>query len=175
VHRWVWDLRYAAPLSITRGYPISAVPHATPRGPEGPLGLPGRYLLRLTVDGRHVEAPLTVRADPRVALPAGALDQQLRVASELAGLLSDSSRAVLAAKSEQAQLKSLAPSGATADALHAWGARLATLLGSSDKKAQGDEEKSGEPQVLLPALQERVAALYAEVNRGDARPDPPRN
>jgi photosystem II stability/assembly factor-like uncharacterized protein len=170
VHRWVWDLHYPAPVATARGYPISAVPHATPRGPEGPVAVPGHYLVRLTVEARHFEAPLTVQADPRVALPTGVYDEQLRVASELAGLLSDSSRAVLAAKSQQAQLKSLAPSGATADALHAWGTRLAELLGSSDKKTEGDEEKSGQPQVLLPALQERIAALYAEVNRGDAAP-----
>jgi photosystem II stability/assembly factor-like uncharacterized protein len=170
MHRWVWDLRYAAPVSTTRGYPISAVPHATPKGPQGPLALPGRYLVRLTVDGHPFEAPLTVKADPRTSLPGGALEGQLRMASELAGLLSDSSRAVLAARSEQAQLKSLAPSGATADALHAWGARLAALLGSSDKKEDGEHEKPGEGKVLLPALQERIAALYAEVNRGDAAP-----
>jgi hypothetical protein len=157
-------------MSTTRGYPISAVPHATPKGPQGPLALPGRYLVRLTVDGHPFEAPLTVKADPRTSLPGGALEGQLRMASELAGLLSDSSRAVLAAKSEQAQLKSLAPSGATADALHAWGARLAALLGSSDKKEDGEHDKPGEAKVLLPALQERIAALYAEVNRGDAAP-----
>ena len=47
------------PRSVTRGYPISAVPHATPAGPEGPVALPGNYLVRLNVDGRHFEAPLT--------------------------------------------------------------------------------------------------------------------
>jgi len=161
VHRWVWDLRYAAPVSSTRGYPISAVPHATPQVPEGPLALPGRYLVRLTAEGRRFEVPLTVKVDPRVALPAGALEDQLRLATGLAQLLSESSRTLLAARSEQAQLKALAPSGATADALHAWGTRLAELLGSSDKK---------EGEILLPALQGRIATLYTEVTRGDAAP-----
>ena len=161
VHRWVWDLRYAAPVSSTRGYPISAVPHATPQVPEGPLALPGRYLVRLTAEGRRFEVPLTVKVDPRVALPAGALQDQLRLAAELAQLLGASSRTLLAARSEQAQLKALAPSGATAAALQAWGTRLAELSGSSDKK---------EGEVLLPALQGRIATLYAELIRGDAAP-----
>ncbi len=161
MHRWVWDLRYPAPLATTRGYPISAVPHATPRVPEGPLALPGRYLVRLTVEGRRFEVPLTVKVDPRVALPAGALQDQLRLAAELAQLLGASSRTLLAARSEQAQLKALAPSGATAAALQAWGTRLAELSGSSDKK---------EGEVLLPALQGRIATLYAELIRGDAAP-----
>jgi hypothetical protein len=169
MHRWVWDLHYPAPVATARGYPISAVPHATPRGPEGPVAVPGHYLVRLTVEARHFEAPLTVQADPRVALPTGAYDEQLHVATELSGLLSESSRAVLAARSEQAQLKALAPASATADALHAWETRLAQLLGSPDKK-EGDKPEQGEPKILLPALQERIAALYAEVNRGDAAP-----
>lgn len=170
MHRWVWDLRYAAPLSATRGYPISAVPHATPKGPQGPLALPGSYLVRLTVEGRHFEAPLTVKVDPRVRLANGALEEQLRVTAELAGMLSESSRALLAARSEQAQLKALASAGATAQAVHAYESRLAELLGSADQKADDEQEKHGEPKILLPALQERIAALYTEVSRGDAAP-----
>ncbi len=167
IHRWVWDLRYAAPLSATRGYPISAVPHATPRGPEGPLALPGNYLVRLSVDGQRLEAPLLVRLDPRVHLPAGALEMQLRLATELAGLLTESSRTLLAARSEQAQLKALAPSGTTADAVHAWQARLEALLASPESEPG---KEGGEEKVRLPALEERIASLYAEVTRGDAAP-----
>src|SRR5262249_12374342 len=48
MHRWVWDLRYPAPVAVTHGYPISAVPHATPRQPQGPLAVPGNYRVRLT-------------------------------------------------------------------------------------------------------------------------------
>src|SRR5262249_15679507 len=36
MHRWVWDLRYATPNSTQHEYPISAVPHKTPRNPRGP-------------------------------------------------------------------------------------------------------------------------------------------
>ena len=170
MHRWVWDLRYAAPLAATRGYPISAVPHATPQGPEGPLALPGRYLVRLTVEGRRFEAPLTVKADPRVRLSPGALEDQLRLATELARLLSESSRALLAARSEQAQLKHLAPAGATAEAVRAYQARLAELLDSSDNKEDPGQEQRAASKILLPALQDRIATLYTEVTRGDAAP-----
>jgi len=169
MHRWVWDLRYPAPFASTRGYPISAVPHATPQGPEGPLALPGRYLIRLTVEGRRFEAPLTVKADPRVRLPTGALEDQWRLATELARLLSESSRALLAAKSEQAQLKALAPAGATAEAVRAYQARLAELLGSTDKKEDKEQEQTA-PKRLLPEVQGDIATLYTEVTRGDAAP-----
>src|SRR6185312_4242557 len=66
MHRWVWDLRYPAPTSTTRGFPISAVPHATPRQPLGPTAVPGTYLIRLVVDGHRLEQTLTLRPDPRV-------------------------------------------------------------------------------------------------------------
>jgi photosystem II stability/assembly factor-like uncharacterized protein len=167
MHRFVWDLRYAAPVSTTRGFPISAVPHATPRQPEGPLALPGTYKVSLTVDGRRLEAPLAVQQDPRVSAPPEALAAQLRLARQLGELLTDSSTAVLTAQSEQAQLKALAPQGAAAEAVHAFQARLAELLEA--KETPADADASAAP-VLLPALQERIAGLYAELSRGDAGP-----
>ena len=67
--------------------------------------------MRLTVDGRRFEAPLTVQQDPRVSVPPEALAAQLRLARQLGELLTESSTAVLTAQSEQAQLKALAPTG----------------------------------------------------------------
>jgi hypothetical protein len=52
MHRWTWDLRYAAPASTTHEYPSSAVPHDTPRYPLGPLVLPGQYTVRLAANGQ---------------------------------------------------------------------------------------------------------------------------
>jgi photosystem II stability/assembly factor-like uncharacterized protein len=179
VHRWIWDLRYEAPLSTTRGYPISAAPHATPEQPQGMLAVPGSYRVRLTVDGRRLEAPLTLRPDPRVTATPEALAEQVRLGLTLGGLLTDSSKAVLAAQSQEAQLKALAPQGAAADAVRAYRARLASLSGSEEEKgaAQPAEQKPQtqpeEPKVPrsnLKDVQERIAGLYAELQRADAAP-----
>ncbi|HUJ53425.1 MAG TPA: hypothetical protein VLX08_07700, partial [Steroidobacteraceae bacterium] len=164
MHRWVWDLRYAAPLSVTHGYPISAVPHATPRGPEGPIALPGSYRIRLTVDGRKFEAPLTLRQDPRVPLAAGALEEQLRLATQLGALLTESSRALLAAQSQQAQLKALGTGGAAAQAVRDYATRLAAVAGP------GKGEAEPAPPARLPDVQQHLATLYMEVTRADAAP-----
>jgi len=161
-HRWVWNLRYAAPLATEHGYPISAVPHATPRLPEGPLALPGNYLVRLTVEGRRIEQPLVLKPDPRVQLPAGALAAQLRLATELAGLLTESSQALRSAQSERAQLKALQATGAVAQAVADFEARLGALLEARDK-----DDKDA---VLLPDVQGHINALYGELLRGDAAP-----
>lgn len=170
MHRWVWNLRYADPLSTTHGYPISAVPGATPRQPEGPLALPGAYLVRLTVDGRKLEQPLTLKPDPRVRLPGRALADQLRLATELAGLLTESSRTLLAARSEQAQLKALKPTGTAAQAVSDYQARLTALLESKEEKTGQAEKPQGVPRELLPDVQGHIGALYAELLRGDAPP-----
>src|SRR6185312_4694253 len=92
MHRWVWDLRYPAPTSTTRGFPISAVPHATPRLPLGPLAVPGNYRIRLTVDGRHLEQPLALEPDPRVHATLADLQQQFELAATVAGLLTRGSQ-----------------------------------------------------------------------------------
>jgi hypothetical protein len=175
VHRWVWDLHYPAPISVTRGYPISAVPHATPQVPEGPLALPGNYLVRLTVDGRKLEEPLLLKQDPRVAVPAAALEQQHELAMRLARLLTSGSQAQLTAQSEQAQLKALGSGGTAADAIHAFDARLSQLLGSAEKPAEESAKEEGAqppppPQPNLKDVPEHIAGLYAELARGDGAP-----
>jgi hypothetical protein len=43
MHRLIWDLHYSPPVAIRYEYPISAVPHETPRVPRGPLAAPGTY------------------------------------------------------------------------------------------------------------------------------------
>lgn len=57
-HRFVWDLRYAPPVGSRRELSISAVYRNTPTGPQGPYVMPGRYTVRLTVDGTALEQPL---------------------------------------------------------------------------------------------------------------------
>ena len=83
-HRFVWDLRYAAPPVERHEYPISAVPGRTPPEPEGPLVLPGRYTVTLTVDGTTQTRPLTVAMDPRVKATAADLAAQHAAARRLA-------------------------------------------------------------------------------------------
>ena len=76
MQRFVWDLMYPNPPSDRYDLPISAVYHDTPFVPQGPYVMPGRYTVRLTVNGRTFTQPLTVRIDPRVTTPAAGLQQQ---------------------------------------------------------------------------------------------------
>ena len=67
-HRIVWDLRYPPPPGTERSFSIAAIVGNTPSGPVGPYVQPGRYRVRLTVDGAASERTLDVRMDPRVSV-----------------------------------------------------------------------------------------------------------
>ncbi len=93
VNRFVWDLRYPAPLTLPYGYFGSllgymeytladhAVPTDTPRlQPQGPLVTPGKYTVELKYAGQTFRQPLTLTLDPRVHASQSDLDEQLKVA-----------------------------------------------------------------------------------------------
>jgi photosystem II stability/assembly factor-like uncharacterized protein len=149
-HRWTWNLHYPSPDTTTRGYPISAVPHATTKEPLGPLALPGHYVVRLTARGHSVEMPLVIEPDPRVKVPAGALEEQFQLASHLSGVLSESSRMVLTAQSERAQLQSLA--------------------NLENPVVAGFSQRVGDLVEPLSEAQSNVDTLYKQVVKGDAAP-----
>src|SRR5208337_4838161 len=87
MHRWVWELHYSPPAATRHDFPISAIPHDTPRHPRGPSALPGNYTVRLTVEGKTLSAPLIIRMDPRVKASAAALEKKFRSETNLASLL----------------------------------------------------------------------------------------
>ena len=83
-HRSVWNLRLPRPPAIDYEYSIAAVPDAdTPALPRGLLALPGRYTVRLTVDGAESTAPLEVVMDPRVKTSIADLHAQLAFADDV--------------------------------------------------------------------------------------------
>ena len=171
LHRWVWDLRYAPPLALRYEYPISAVPHATPRVPQGPLAPAGEYRVRLTVDGRVSTAPLTVRMDPRVAATPEDLARLFEAQRGLAQLLERSAGAALRARSirEQAEARVKAAPASLGRDLASLSRQIAELLdgreqAGKDEKDEKDEERG------LDALAGAIAGLYEQVGQADARP-----
>ena len=104
MHRWVWDLRYEPPTTTQHEYPISAIPYRTPHYPLGPLVLPGTYSVRLTSEGKTQTVTLVVKMDPRIKEPVSALKENFEINMRLAGLVNESSEAVLRARSVREQL-----------------------------------------------------------------------
>jgi photosystem II stability/assembly factor-like uncharacterized protein len=83
LHRFVWDLRYPPPAAESFTYPMTAVPHDTPRVPQGMWVLPGTYQVRLTADGRTYRQAVVVRLDPRVKTPQADLTEQFKLSRSL--------------------------------------------------------------------------------------------
>jgi photosystem II stability/assembly factor-like uncharacterized protein len=83
MNRFVWDLRYTPPPAVKHDYPMSAIIHATPAGPEGPLAVPGKYVVKLTVDGQTYTQPLTLKRDPRVTATEADFAAQLALEQKL--------------------------------------------------------------------------------------------
>jgi photosystem II stability/assembly factor-like uncharacterized protein len=81
MHRWVWDLRYPPIPPAT--YSLIGVPLDSPPDATSPWVLPGRYSVRLTVDGRTTTQPLVVRMDPRVKTPREGLVRQFELSMKL--------------------------------------------------------------------------------------------
>src|SRR5262249_39833130 len=164
-HRWVWDLRYAPPISTEHEYPISAVQHATPRYPLGPLVLPGNYTVRLTIDRTTRTASLTVKMDPRVTTSTEGLRKKFELEMQLADAITESSKAVMQARSAQEQLERLEdPASPMKEALESGNGKISELLdGTKEAGAQKDEP-------VLKNTNNALIALYKEVEKADAEP-----
>jgi photosystem II stability/assembly factor-like uncharacterized protein len=166
MHRWVWDLRYAPPEVAERGYPISAVPHDTPRVPEGPLVVPGTYTVRLTASGQATTAPLEVTMDPRVETSAEGLARQLELERMLAARVSEATQAAGSARAVHEQLAELAgkAKGSLARDLEALDRRVKAVL-------EGAEAESATPASPgLESLGGRAGSLYDDVGQADVAP-----
>ncbi len=98
MNRFVWDLRFTPPPSLGHSYPMSAIPHKTPAGPEGPLVVPGKYVVKLTVAGETYTQPLTVLRDPRETTTAAAFAAQLSLEQKLMAGMREGYQAYQAAK-----------------------------------------------------------------------------
>jgi photosystem II stability/assembly factor-like uncharacterized protein len=169
MHRWVWDLHYPAPESTSHEYPISAVPHDTPRYPLGPRALPGQYTVRLSVNGQILSRGFTVKMDPRVKASLAGLEQEFQMQTRLATMMTESAKAVTEVRSVKQQLEKISgkASGALSDDLKAF---LKKVNGVSEAPSGAGESESATP--TLHSVNSGVNALYGQVDRVDAAPTP---
>jgi len=164
-HRWVWDLRYASPVSAEHEYPISAVRHATPRYPLGPLVLPDKYTVRLTVSGKPpVSQLLTVKMDPRVKTSPSGLLEQFELELKLTSAITEGSQAVRQARSAQEQVQKLTGPGETKAVAEDLKKKISDLL--EDAK----DSNAAKAQPSLKGTNSDIIALYKEVEKADAEP-----
>lgn len=100
MNRFVWDLRYPSPPSVSSDYTIAALPGDTPLLPLGPAVVPGTYRVTLTVDGASQTKPLVVKMDPRVSASSSDLAAQLELEQKIAAAMTSTSQALKSAPTE---------------------------------------------------------------------------
>lgn len=105
LNRFVWNLQWPYPNTLSYNFrgrhieyieytlPDHAVPGKTPiNQPPGPLAVPGKYEVVLTVDGKTYRHSLIVALDPRVHVAAGDLEAQLDLARMIDAWMNSSYR-----------------------------------------------------------------------------------
>jgi photosystem II stability/assembly factor-like uncharacterized protein len=79
-HRFIWDLHWQ-PLNEKPTYAIAAVYGQTAPSPSSPWVAPGKYMIKLIVDGKVYTQPLKVVMDPRVKTPVVELGKQTELSA----------------------------------------------------------------------------------------------
>ena len=101
-HRFIWDLSSGGSGTDVEGDDIDAT--SIPPGPRVP---PGKYTLRLTVDGTSMERPVQVTMDPRSIAATEVLDQQFALAGSIYRETLASRKAMAELESVETQLNAL--------------------------------------------------------------------
>lgn len=94
LHRFVWDVHHERPAVAGFSYPISAILANTPRTPAGSFAAPGKYTVRLFVDGKTLTQPLEVKMDPRVKATAADIKLQYDMSRVIDAALRRSAAAI---------------------------------------------------------------------------------
>jgi photosystem II stability/assembly factor-like uncharacterized protein len=167
LHRVVWNIRHQMPDLVG-----SAIYDMGP--PSGPLALPGRYEVRLTVGGKNQSAPLEVKRDPRVSTSTADLEKQFELMAQVRDLLGRTHAGVLEMRAVRGQLEALRKrfggGGAGASVLAAADQveqKMAPIEAELiEVKARSSQDMCNYPTVL----NSKVAYLDNVVDSADAAP-----
>jgi hypothetical protein len=138
MHRFVWDF-------------------ATRAGEDAPLAPPGRYAVRLTLDGRTYTQPLAVRRDPRVRASDADLAAQYALARGVDVLRARLGTAIAAAAAARAK------PGADV-------ARIDAIAGPPAGADSGAPPSAAARTTTLRAYAEALAELEATLESADTAP-----
>jgi membrane-associated HD superfamily phosphohydrolase len=171
MHRFVWDMHYPPPDTLNHEFPISAIVHDTPQLPLGAWAMPGKYTVRLTVDGKPYTQPLTARMDPRTKTSDADLRKQFEMEAGIVEGMNETFQALQQVRALRPQLTDRASKakGALADSLAALDKQAAELEGASQGAFFGLPPSGKQPENLS-TLNQHFGQLLAVVDSADAAP-----
>ena len=156
-NRVAWDLTYSGPTVIPGAKNDFGVPH------RGPLVTPGKYTLKLTVDGVTRTQSVEVMMDPRVKLPPAELEKSLRFALQLRKEISAVAETVIQLQAVRRQLR---------DRVREWNdfvstkklvAQAQTLIGKLDALEDKFHNPKAEVAYDILAMKGGGAKLYSQL------------
>jgi len=105
-HRFIWDL-----AAGSSGVGLDDDDDNEAGIPAGPRVGPGKYTLRLTVDGATMQSPLQVTMDPRSAATGQVLEQQFTLAESIYDQLRSTNKVLAELEGVDSELKKLDSAG----------------------------------------------------------------
>ena len=171
-HRFVWDLHCAPPDSLNHEFPISAIYLNTPELPLGAMALPGRYVVKLTVDEKSQEQPLMLHMDPRIKTPVAELRAQFEMETGSVRGMNESFKSLGQVQSVGEQLAELSASSGNSPLsgpISSVKKKLAQLEGSAESNFFGVPASGKRPENFS-TLNQHFGNLLAVADSADSAP-----
>jgi len=172
MHRFAWNVRWPAPKSLGHAFPISAIVHDTPLEPQGAWALPGRYTVKLVVDGASYTQPLVLKMDPRVKTPAADLTKQFAMQMGATEGMNESFDVLTELKSAREQAKAAMAKISSAEAkqrLSEFDKKAAELEGAAVPGFSGVPLAAKQPENFS-TLNQRFGRILAIADAADTAP-----
>ena len=135
---------------------------------NGPAALPGKYQVRLTVDGQAQTQPLTIRRHPLRSATDADLKEQFDLALRVRDKVSEANNAVIQIRSLKQQIDDRVAKAAT---LETAAGALAARLTAVEEEIYQTKNQSGQDPLNFPIkINNRIAGLNRVVNVGDGKP-----
>lgn len=147
-NRFVWDMRYSQPDWPHANWAGPPVLHRTPRGPLGPLALPGDYRVVLTVNGKSYSEPLTLRPDPNADADPAAMKANVTLALAMEDTIDRNARLLRSAKTAAAN------------------------AGKAGKTQRAERIRATLKQYDLSGINGKLLGLMGQLSGNDAAPTP---
>ena len=163
LNRVNWGLDY--PGAVT--FPGMVLWGATTNGPAAP---PGKYQVRLTVDGRSQTQPLVVKRHPLRSATDTDLKEQFDLSIRIRDKVSEANRAVIRIREIKEQVAETLKKSSDAQ-LKAAADKLVTNLSAVEEEIYQVRNQSGQDPLNFPIkINNRLASLLRAVNSGDGKP-----
>jgi hypothetical protein len=168
MNRYAWNLRWEPPVKIPDAFYEGV-------GPQGPIALPGKYTLKLSVGSQTQSQTLEIVVDPRVkTVNADDLQKQFGLAMQVRNANDELHRAVNQVRELRAEIKELRPRFDSDNKLKPLTEQAETL----DRKLSSVEEqliqvnmKGSEANLAFPnMLNEQFDTFSSSVQGADGAP-----